>query len=240
MDTERDPPWENPPRAPRTAQQQPLSSQASQKNSTFIKHHVTGRRIRVSQMTLDNSNMDTDRNPLGSSQRQTCSMTKRAAETQQSTHSQNTATPTNMRKICRRLDQAHGAAPSKSNASAEGNQEGTHNKESNSYTDSEKCKTRRRLSSYIHLSPHVPEHKIQPLDPQDTAQLLWNYRRDHYTSKYTPADAFQLLFHHHLQAQEVMGYRVYTTNKRKPGDSDACGQEHYLTQMSPSLWRNGL
>ena len=92
-----------------------------------------------------------------------------------------------------------------------------------------------RLSSYIHLSPHVLEHKLQPLDQRDTAQLLWNYRRNDYTSKHTPADAFQLLSHHHLQAQEVVGYRVCTTNKRKPGDSDACGQEQYLTQYEPLI-----
>ena len=72
------------------------------------------------------------------------------------------------------------------------------------------------------------KHNIQPLGPESKTQQLWNYRKqmaDHYNT----ADAFQLLYQHHLKARRVTDYLIYTTSKRE-AEEDTHDQEQYLTE----------
>ena len=52
--------------------------------------------------------------------------------------------------------------------------------------------------------------------------------------QYNPADAFQLLYQHHLKARRVTDCRIYTTNKRK-AEEETHDQEQYLTEYEPLI-----
>jgi len=47
------------------------------------------------------------------------------------------------------------------------------------------------------------------------------------------SDAFNLLYHHHLQARKGLAYRMHTLRKRSSEEQDTQRQEQHLTQNEP-------
>jgi hypothetical protein len=71
------------------------------------------------------------------------------------------------------------------------------------------------------------------LDPQNAAASFWECTKVSVARRYSPVDAFNHMYHHHLVAQEVQSYGLHPLSKKKIGIQSTNDQEQYLTLYEP-------
>ena len=68
----------------------------------------------------------------------------------------------------------------------------------------------------------------QPLFKTTKRSFFWLTFND-------PSDAFNYMYHNHLQAAKVVDHRLHVNNKRRADETEAEDQEQYLTHYEPLI-----
>jgi hypothetical protein len=77
---------------------------------------------------------------------------------------------------------------------------------------------------------------VQPLDPENRATSLWDCKKVCVARTFNYlSDAFNCKYQYHLQAAKVVDYRLHVNNKRRADETEAKGQEQYLTHYKPLI-----
>ena len=78
---------------------------------------------------------------------------------------------------------------------------------------------------------------MQPLDPEIRATSLWDNKKVCVARTFNddPSDAFNCMYQYHLQVAKVVDHRLHVNNKRRADETEAKGQEQYLTHYKPLI-----
>jgi hypothetical protein len=99
-----------------------------------------------------------------------------------------------------------------------------------------KGKKRQRPSEYKLHNNDISYCAVQPLDPENRATSLWDYKKVCVAGTFNdPSDAFNSMYQYHLQAAKVVDHRLHVNNKRRADETEAEDQEQYLTHYEPLI-----
>ena len=93
-----------------------------------------------------------------------------------------------------------------------------------------------RPSEYKLHNNDISNCALQPLDPENRATSLWDYKKVCIAGTFNdPSDAFNCMYQYHLQAAKVVDHRLHVNNKRRADETEAEDQEQYLTHTLEPL-----
>jgi len=106
--------------------------------------------------------------------------------------------------------------------------------QANEQTPKPKGKKRQWPSDYKLHNNDASYCEVQPLDPDNRATSLWDYKKVCVAETFNdPSDAFNYMHQYHLQAAKVVDRRLHVNNKRRADETEAEDQEQYLAHYEP-------